>query len=136
MKTIHTGQRTVELPGHISSLPQDVIDSLVVLPDASERVIACGVDPSDNSLYMISGLLDIRVIRPNGNLIPEKSFPSHDGKRMGIYFKDVEDLKTIDSNLALMNGESCLANASLFVNDTYMCNLEIDSLTEVAQGDR
>jgi hypothetical protein len=85
---------------------------------------------------MISGILDIRVVRPNGNLIPDRSFPSHDGKRMGIYFKNVEELQTIDSNLALLNGESCLTNAALIVNDTYMCNLEIDSLTEVAQGDR
>ena len=120
----------------MSSLPQGAIDSISTLSDANERVVSCGVDPTDNSLYMISGILDIRVIRPNGNLIPDRSFPSHDGKRMGIYFKNVEELQTIDSNLALLNGESCLTNASLFVNDTYMCNLEIDSLTEAAQGDR
>ena len=136
MTTITIKNNELSLPGHMSSLPQGAIDSISTLSDANERVVSCGVDPTDNSLYMISGILDIRVVRPNGNLIPERSFPSHDGKRMGIYFKNVEELQTIDSNLALLNGESCLTNASLFVNDTYMCNLEIDSLTEVAQGDR
>lgn len=110
-----------------------MIDNLVVLPDASERVIACGVDPTDNSLYMISAMLDIRIVRPNGNLIPDQSFPSHDGKRIGIYFKGIEALQAIDSNLALANGESCLSNASLFVNDTYMCDLKIDSLAEITR---
>lgn len=136
LKTIKLGKRTIELPDHMSSLEQEEIDTLTCLTESNERVISCGIDPSDNSLYMISGMLDIRVIRPNGKLKPEKAFPSHDGKMIGMIFKDVEEVQAIDANLALRNGDSCLTDASLFVNDTYMCSLEIDSLTEVAQGDQ
>lgn len=117
------------LPSHISSLSQNVIDKLLeTSDDIGNRILACGINPSDNSLYVISGFLDIKVIRPNGNLKPKKAFPLHDGSKIGIIFDSIEEIQTIDSNLALREGKSCLENTSLFVNDTYLCDLELESL--------
>ena len=116
------------LPSHMSSLSQNIIDNLLeTSDDIGNRILACGINPSDNSLYIISGLLDVKVIRPNGKLKPKKAFPCYDGSRIGIIFDNIEDIQTIDSSLALHEGKSCFENTSLFVNDTYLCDLEIES---------
>ena len=130
LETRKIGDKDLTLPGHMFTLPQKVIDVLRVLPDASRRVISCGVDPQDGGLYLVTASLSVRVVIPNGSLKPSSAFPSHDGKTLGVTLHGVESLQTIDAALALKHAADCLSDANLVVNDTYVARLQMD-----AQGD-
>lgn len=131
LETRKIGNKDLTLPGHMFTLPQKIIDVLCVLPDASKRVISCGVDPQDGGLYLVSAALEVKVVTPNGVLKPSSAFPSHDGKTLGVTLHGVESLQSIDSALALRHAEDCLKDANLMVNDTYVARLQTD-----ASGDK
>jgi hypothetical protein len=111
----------------MATLPQTVINEF---SNEDVRIISCGVDPSDGGLYMITSSSETKVIFPNGHMIPVNAFPSHDGKLLGVSFKSYRGVFGIDCKLALKVAKNCLNHASLFVHDTYMCNLDIDAQEE------
>lgn len=126
-ETRFIGQKEISLPAHMTSLPQHVIDVLIHAEDANDRIVCCGIDPQDGGLYIITGTCDVRVIMPNGRLIPTSAFPSHDGKTVGLTMSNVESLQTIASRLAVQASKSCLETFSLNVGDTYIGTLNVDA---------
>jgi hypothetical protein len=112
----------------MSVLTQESIDRLHTLDDRRHRLISCGVDPKDSCLYLVTCDLDVRVVRPNGGLVPESAFPAPDGRYLGVVFRGSEQVETISSEVALRHSSGLFATASLTVNDTYMGDLVIESV--------
>lgn len=122
METINLGKYELSLPSFMSTLPQSTIEDMnhnVV------RIISCGIDPQDCGLYMVTSELEVKRIVPNGSLRPARAFPSQDGDLVCIIFQNDDDVvHRIESRLILLVAENCLNKSSLYVNDTYMCDVE------------
>jgi hypothetical protein len=130
--------RTIEgseltLPPHMNSLDQSVMDLLGL--DRSNRVIACGVNPDDGFLYMVTGGLEVRFIAPNGTMVPLEAYPVGGGKAIAVAFEDQEEFRVIDAARALESSESVTDGASLFVGDTYIGDFEASVLEAGGQRD-
>lgn len=106
----------------MSTLSQEVIDGL----SSEDTIISCGVD--EEILYMVTFNSEVRHIKPTGRLRPLKCFPTQDGHSIIAYFHGIDKPFLILSSLAIKNSESSLTNTSLFVNNSYMCDLEIDGI--------
>jgi len=127
--TRRIGTKEVKLPQHMFAIPQPVIDRLHGHPDALDRVVSCGIDPDDGGLYMVTGIVDVRVLRPNGRRRPASAYPSHDGRLIGLTFHGDDALYVVESTVALKDSESCFTTlTSLSVNDTYMGDLEFEAV--------
>lgn len=110
----------------MKTLDQSTLDNLKSI----NAIISCGID--ENVLYVITKGLDVRYVKPTGRLIPRECFPTIDGKNIVLYFNDIEKSFKINSDLVIKNSTSSLSNNStLSINDSYMCNLEIDGVEHV-----
>lgn len=100
--------KEIELPDHMNSLPQSIIDDIIIQNNLS-KIISCGVHPNDKSLCLITPDLDIKFIQPNGSLIPRTAIPSHDGSRIAITFESFDEIYAIDSQIAIAVSKSNFA---------------------------
>lgn len=108
----------------MTSLSQDIIEDVV---NNGFGIISCGVDPNDRGLYMVTSQIEVKRILPNGLLRPIQAFPLHNGKLLGVLFENDEQVvHHIESELALLAAENCMNISSLYVNDTYMCDIEAE----------
>ena len=107
----------------MESIPQKVIDSL----ENSQKnfVLSAGVDPNDGSLCFINRSLDVKFIKPNGRLKPDFCRPSHDGTGVEVIFFEETLSKFIDVDNLESAAESCMSKSMLFLNDSYVCDVEI-----------
>lgn len=112
----------IELPTYMNTLSQEIIDILTQVEEL--RVIACGVDPQDNSLIYLTNNREIRSISPNGDLIPKDASPSVDGKSILIRFHGILGQFLIAILLAHDVSVQLLSNASLSVGDKRICDIE------------
>jgi hypothetical protein len=113
----------VALPSFMTTLDQKTIDGLT----DENAVISCGVE--EEVLYFLTRNLELRHIKPNGNLRPRECFPTKDGKKVILYFIGIEEPCTIDSFVLFKNSQSSLlANSSLFFNNNYICSLDVDRI--------
>lgn len=112
----------LSIPSYMTSLPQDVVDSLTSVDD--ERVIACGVDPKDNSLVFVTNSAAVLLITPNGGLTPAAALPALDGKLIYLSLHGYEQVFPIDVQAAVKSGRQC-AEGDLFVNDRFVCNVSL-----------
>lgn len=133
MTRLRTSDRDVTLPPYMTSLSQSVLDVFANFPDAQDRVIAAGV--SEGQLYMLDCLLNIKMISPSGRLVPEEACPSHDGTFIHVKFLNEDKHEIISSKLALMRGASILNKSSLYVNDRYVCGLDVEELETIGLSD-
>jgi len=120
LETRNVRGKEVVLPRFMMTLSQDTIDEM----SSEDMIISCGID--DEVLYMVTSNLDVRHIKPTGKLRPTRCFPSSDGLSIVTYFEGMKNPSLILSTIAIKNSESSLTNTSLFVNNSYMCDLEID----------
>lgn len=124
MKTVKVGKHELSLPEHMTSLSQDIIEDVV---NNGFGIISCGVDPNDRGLYMVTSQIEVKRILPNGSLRPIQAFPLHNGELLGVLFENDEQVvHHIESELALLAAENCMNISSLYVNDTYMCDIEAE----------
>jgi hypothetical protein len=126
------GTREIQLPSFMATLPQVIIDEIF---EYDSKVISCGVDPQDGGLYMVTSTSQVKVLRPNGHMLPIDSFPSHDGELIAVSFKSIDGYYGIGAKAALNAAEDCITSAGLFVNDTYMCDLQLSSVDVVPGQD-
>lgn len=117
----------VSLPTYMMCLDQETVDDLADFPE--ERVIACGVHPSDSSLVFVTNKLNVRSISPNGKLVPHAARPAPDGRSMRVSFVGFEGSSVIDVKHAIARGDLCTSGGSLYVNDRYVCNVDMSSDT-------
>lgn len=128
-QTRRVGQKEVSLPDHITPLPQVVIDVVSALRDSAVRVVACGIDPRDGFLYVVTGNADVRFVKPGSRIAPTSAYPSHDGSTIGLTLSGDDKLHSVSSDLTLSRSESCFsALSSLTVNDTYMGDLAFEAV--------
>jgi hypothetical protein len=99
---------SVSLPSYMSSLSSDLLEEVTENSFEDVRIIACGVDPKDNILYYITNDIEVMCIKPNGKMIPSFAVPTSDGREILVRF-----------------GESmALEKSKVFLNDSYLCDLE------------
>lgn len=122
LETRRIGTHELQLPTFMATLPQNVIDNF---SSYECKIISCGIDPNDGGLYMVTPEPQVKVLCPNGNMVPVDAFPSHDGELIAVSFQSIEGYYGIKSDLALSVAKSCVSSAGLFIGDTYMCNLEL-----------
>lgn len=125
MNTIRIGDVEVDLPDYMSALSQRAIDHISTLKDNNERIVSCGI--LDNCLYLVTGVGDVRVLTPNGKLIPVSSVPLNDGMFISVEFN--EKNVVLSSPLVIKSSAGCLNNSQLFVNNNYTCELELEKFT-------
>lgn len=106
----------------MTTLSQERIDSLT----SEDTIVSCGVD--GEVLYMVTFNLDVRHIKPTGRMRPLRCFPTSDGLSIVTYFVGLKNPSLILSSIAIKNSEHSLTNTSLFVNNNYMCDLEINGI--------
>lgn len=106
----------------MNTLSQEDIDSI----SSEDAIISCGID--NEILYIITSRLDVRQIKPSGRLRPTACLPTLDGSCIMLYFAGLEDPALILSTVVIENSESSLSNTSLYVNNNYMCDLDIVDL--------
>lgn len=109
----------ITLPAHILALTQDEIDAITNSTDAMNLIIACGIDPEDSSLVVITGLGDVRILKPNGSLIPSYAKPRDAGKCLELSFVGHSGFFIIDSNLVIVQSESFIEGQSLIIGNSY-----------------
>jgi hypothetical protein len=127
LETRMIGTKEIDLPTHMSTLPQIFVDAISSLVDSSIRVVSCGVDPKDGCLYLVTANADVRFLKPTGKRRPVATWPSHDGSRIGLILDGDTKIHEIDSSLTLKHSESCFTSTSrLMVNDTYMGDFEFN----------
>lgn len=115
------------LPSYMTSLSQGHIDALTAESDV--RVIACGVDPSDNSLVFVTNKLEVRQIVPNGKMVPLAAKPSQRGDTILVSFKDIDGNFEILTDLAHSVSKNLMLRSSIFLNHNYLVDLEEVELT-------
>lgn len=128
LETRKIGTRELQLPSFMSTLPQHAIDEFV---EHEQKIISCGIDPKDGGLYMVTSQLQVKVLHPNGHLKPLDAFPSADGELLAVSFESIEGYYGIRSTSALEIATDCINSADMFINDTYMCNLELTDVQVV-----
>lgn len=115
-------KNVVSVPNFMTTLRQEIIDEF---EDNCCKIIACGVDPKDNILYIISNELEVKIIKPTEKSIPIDARPEDHGQFISVCFKnDLKNRFYIDSNLALIHAENCIDKAQLFVNGKVLCDIE------------
>ena len=124
-KRIKIKENYLEIPEHIEFLDQHVIEYLLKDESINRKIIGCGIDPEDNSLYLISGILEVKNICKGPRLVPEKCFPDVSGDFINIKFANNESFYRISSLKALEISKSCLGESSLFFNDKKICELSL-----------
>jgi len=115
-------QNELIFPQYMSVLDNEIINSLLKVEE--HRIIACGIDPKDQSLMFMTNRLSVRTIIPNGKMRPMSSFPANDGKGIWIMFQGVEGVFPIEVDVAMKHSTQCTNNGDLFVNDKFICNVD------------
>lgn len=108
-------------------LTQEEIDE-IHSSSLKERILACGVN-DEKELWMITSELEVRYIRPNGRLVPVTAFPTGIGTKIVMFFEDSSDLNVIDANVAIKHSTDGLNDSHLYVNDNYMCDIQLTGHT-------
>lgn len=134
LKTLTIKGVEFSLPDYMNAVPHDVLSLLEMSPDIERRILCCGVD-SENILYLITGNAELRKIEPNGYLIPSRAAPDATGKIVEICFLRSEETYSVLSSMAIENSESCLESGSLFVNNNYVCDLQIEEAEIQSEND-
>jgi hypothetical protein len=111
----------------MAALSQSDIDN-IGLDDV--RVISCGVNPDDGFLYIITNQFDAFYVEANGNLQPHAATPYDSGKKVIIVFTNGSEY-VVDSAILLSNSKNCLTNSSIFIGDSYLCNLSLETTDEI-----
>ena len=111
----------ISIPNFMTSLDQEIVDQISF---DSRKIIACGVDPKQNILYMISANLKVKFISSTKKLIPLQAKPEDRGQLISVYFKNFDKKFFIDSELALEHAKDCMENAEMFVNNIKLCDVE------------
>ena len=114
---------SVCLPNYMSSLPCELLEELTSNSFEDVRVIVCGVDPEDNTLYFITNDIEVMYISPNGKMIPNFAVPTNDGREILVRF-DEKTIHSISANLLIKESSSALEKSKMFLNDSYLCDLE------------
>ena len=122
------------LPDYMNVVPRDALTLIEMSPDVDSRVFVCGVD-SENVLYLITGNAELRRIRPNGYLTPTHASPDASGKMVELCFLRSDEVYSVLSSIAIENSESCLESGSLFVNNNYVCDLQIEEAEIQSKND-
>jgi hypothetical protein len=107
----------------MSSLSSSYLEEVTLDIVEDVRIIACGVDPEDDTLYLITNDIQILYISPNGKMIPKFAVPTNYGKEILIRF-DEESVYSIETCHLLKESSSTLEKSKLFLNDNYLCDLE------------
>ena len=122
-------QKEVVLPDYMSTLPQEEIDQ-ILSTSISDAVISCGINP-DKSLVLVTASLSVREIIPNGRLVPDYCRPLEGGVGILVKFEGESKMNYIDASLAIKGGRDCLSESKLFLNDNYLCDVEVTQETQV-----
>lgn len=117
------GGKELSVPRYMKCLTQEEIDEIHE-SSLKERIIACGVNEV-NELWMITSDLEVKFIRPNGNLLPVSAFPTGTGRKIVIFFSESSDFNVIDSKVAIKYSNDALSDSRLYVSDSYMCDLQL-----------
>lgn len=123
--TIRSPGKEISLPPHITCLSEDLVDDIFSVYDAADRIVACGIDPRDSSLCLLTGDLNVRQISPNGTMIPTDAFPEFDGRHIVMSFKDYPGIFRIRSEVAIGMSESCLDGAEVALGGMKLASIDI-----------
>jgi len=128
-QTRRLGNMDVVFPGHMNVLSQEGIDCVLSAGDPNLRIIACGIDPSDRQLSIFTGTCDLMSYDPKGwetcKFVPTKS-----GAYIDMYVSEDKAIP-VPSALVIEQSQNCLKTATLRVNDTYLCDIDISSAQAV-----
>lgn len=116
----------------MNSIPEEMMSILRLSPDVGTRILCCGVDRT-STLYLITGNAELRRVKPNGYLIPVHASPDSSGKFVEMTFSRVEETHNLVSKVVIENSEDVLDEGSLFVNNSYVCDLKIESTETLSE---
>ena len=126
MHTIRVADIEADLPDCMNSLHQRDVDLVSASQERDERIVSCGV--IDGCLYLLTGKGEVRMISPDGPLVPKSGFPSDDGSFILVQFTTNRE-EVLSSKAVVRNSVSCLNKSQLFVNNNYTCELELEKFT-------
>lgn len=107
---------------YMSHVEQEDIDHYNDEFSRDELIAACGVDPKDNQLVVVSFSGDVRLVKPTGSLIPSHATIALFGRAIKITFKDNLEFM-IDSKTLLSETAGQEIESQLYVNNNYLCEL-------------
>jgi hypothetical protein len=114
---------SVSLPSYMSSLSSNLLEEVTENSFEDVRIIACGVDPKDSILYYITNDIEVMCIKPNGKMIPSFAVPTSDGREILVRFGE-NSVHAISAGLLLKESSMALEKSKVFLNDSYLCDLE------------
>lgn len=114
----------LSMPSYMTSLTQDVVDRLHG-HEGDERIIASGIDPRDGDLVFVTSSLGVFRITPNGRMRPETALPCFEGRGICLTFKEIKGAYVVASSLAIQSGSPCVDGGDLFVNDRFVCKVDL-----------
>ena len=120
----------------MNSLTQNVIDIISKKKDFINRIVSSGVDTESGILYIVTGLVDVRYVVPNGRLRPKLSTPVNYGTALIVEFENVKGHHVIHAKLAIDKSSSFHSNSKLFVNNAYVCDLNTLEFLELADRNK
>ena len=121
---IKINENLIQLPSYMMSLPQSFIEILGEYEE--EKIVSCGIDPSDHGLYFITSKTMVGMINPSSGRKPLDAFPSWNGDKIYVSFDDDLGIQGLDTSLVLRNCSNVLRSGTLHVGDRYVCDVNIE----------
>lgn len=131
MKNFKLKDISFDLPLYMNVLDQIEIDEIIttnLLLD--DKIIACGIHP-DGTLTIIIASGDVKIFNPAEHYIPLGEYkPIDNGDKVFLpnnnnRWPDDSNGYIVESKWLLERSENALNLVSLFVNDSYLCDIDV-----------
>jgi len=126
IKTIFVAGNEIEIPEYMVSLPQSFIDILKNNQEDHDRIISCGVDPSDDTLYFITFSSYVGFIKSNEKHRLLSAFPSWNGDTVYVSFEDELGIQGLNSSVVKRMSTNAVTNASISIGGRSLCGIDIE----------
>ena len=126
---ITLGKSVVSLSPFMVSLMQEDIDLLKDVDSHDTRIVACGVDPKDGIAVFVTLNSLVYTFDPKTRYIPEGLYlPTRSGQEVFLpntkgRWPGISKGFYVDSSWILERSKSAMEESSLYVKDTYLCDI-------------
>lgn len=117
----------IEVPEYMVTLPQSFIEIINQEIKNVDRIISCGVDPKDNTLYFVTLTSYVGIIKSTEKHKLMSAFPSWNGEMIYVSFEDELGIQGLNARIVKRMSTDAVSSASVSIDGRYVCELDIES---------
>lgn len=122
MKSLKIAGKDFIFSQYMSCVEQEDIDQFNEQFSAKDLIAACGVDPQDSTLIIVSFLGDVGFVKPNGKLIPSYATVMLFGRAVKIIFDSKLEV-VVESKVITSIATHQELGSQVYINDNYLCDI-------------